>query len=333
MKTSEWSFRPVVSVALFCVALVTLSGCSPGSSLTAKQEAETPFPAPVDLAPGEKLRVVATTSIVRDVAANVGRDLIDLALLIPTGTDPHSFEPIPQDVAAVADAHVLLANGVGLEGFLEPLLESAGASRRVVELSTGIRLLDAGENRDQPAEGEPHHPDMDPHTWTDPNNVMVWVENTERTLSTLDPRNAEGYRANAQAYRAQLEELARWVRGQVARIPVEQRLLVTDHLVFGYLARQYGFTQVGAIIPAYTSLAQPSAKELAELEEAIRDAGVKAVFVGHTVNPNLADTVARDTGTQLVLLYTGSLTENGGDADTYLDYVRYNVSAIVAALK
>ncbi len=333
MKTSEWSFRPVVSVALFCVALVTLSGCSPGSSLTAKQEAETPFPAPVDLAPGEKLRVVATTSIVRDVAANVGRDLIDLALLIPTGTDPHSFEPIPQDVAAVADAHVLLANGVGLEGFLEPLLESAGASRRVVELSTGIRLLDAGEDRDQPAEGEPHHPGMDPHTWTDPNNVMVWVENTERTLSTLDPRNAEAYRANAQAYRAQLDELDRWVREQVARIPVGQRLLVTDHLVFGYLARQYGFTQVGAIIPAYTSLAQPSAKELAELEEAIRDAGVKAVFVGHTVNPNLADTVARDTGTQLVLLYTGSLTENGGDADTYLDYVRYNVSAIVAALK
>ncbi len=328
MKTREWSFRPVVSVALFCVALVIPSGCSPASRLT-----EMPFPAPVDLAVGEKLRVVATTSIVRDVVANVGRDLIDLALLIPTGTDPHSFEPIPQDVAAVADAHVLLANGVGLEGFLEPLLESAGSSRRVVELSTGIRLLDAGEDRDQPAEGTLRDPAMDPHTWTDPNNVMVWVDNTERTLSTLDPRNAEVYQAAAQAYRAQLDELDRWVREQVAQIPVEQRLLVTDHLLFGYLARQYGFTQVGAIIPAYTSLAQPSAKELVELEEAIRDAGVKAVFVGHAVNPNLAETVARDTGTQLVLLYTGSLTENGGDADTYLDYVRYNVSAIVAALK
>lgn len=328
MKTSEWSFRPVALVALFCVALVILSGCSPASPLT-----ERPFPAPVDLAPGETLRVVATTSIVRDVVANVGRDLIDLALLIPTGTDPHSFEPIPRDVAAVAGAHVLFANGVGLEEFLEPLLESAGTSKRAVELSTGIRLLDAGEGREQPADGEPHHPVMDPHTWTDPNNVMVWVENTERMLSTLDPGNAETYRANAQVYQAQLEELDRWVREQVAQIPVARRQLVTDHLLFGYLARQYGFTQVGAIIPAYTSLAQPSAKELAELETAIRDAGVKAVFVGHAVNPNLAEMVARDTGTQLVLLYTGSLTENGGDADTYLEYVRYNVSAIVAALK
>jgi ABC-type Zn uptake system ZnuABC Zn-binding protein ZnuA len=333
MKSGEWSFRPVVSVALFCVALVVLTGCSPGSSLPAEQEARALFPAPVDLEPGEKLRVIATTSIVRDVVANVGRDLLDLVLLIPTGSDPHSFEPIPQDVAAVAGSHVLFANGVGLEGFLEPLLESAGASRRVVELSTGIRLLDAGEDGDQPAEGTLRDPGMDPHTWTDPNNVMVWVENTERTLSALDPGNAEAYRTNAQAYQARLEELDRWVRGQVAQIPVAQRLLVTDHLLFGYLAHQYGFTQVGAIIPAYTSLAQPSAKELAELEDAIRDAGVKAVFVGHEVNANLAETVARDTGTQLAFLHTGSLTEKGGDADTYLDYVRYNVSTIVAALK
>ena len=124
-----------------------------------------------------------------------------------------------------------------------------------------------------------------------------------------------------------------WIREQVAQIPPQNRKLVTDHLLFGYFAERYGFEQVGAIIPAYSTAAQPTAQEVAEIENAIRTLGVKAVFVGKTVNPALAQRVAEDTGIRLVGLYHGSLSEPGGEAATYLDYLRYNVTQIVNALK
>jgi len=123
------------------------------------------------------------------------------------------------------------------------------------------------------------------------------------------------------------------IRQQVAQIPPENRKLVTDHQVFGYFAERDGFEQIGAIIPGYSTAAQPTAQEAAAIEDAIRGLGVKAVFVGKTVNPTLAQRVAEDTGIRLVGLYHGSLSEPGGEAGTYLDYLRYNVTQMVNALK
>jgi ABC-type Zn uptake system ZnuABC Zn-binding protein ZnuA len=282
--------------------------------------------APVSLAAGAKLYAIATTSIVADVVGNVGGDHVELKTLMPPGADPHAFEPTPQDIAAVSDAHVIFANGVGLEEFLEPLLESAGATNRVVHVSHGIPLHEA-EHEDG------HHHDADPHTWTDPNNVVTWVNNIQQTLVALDPANASSYESNASSYEAELHELDAWVREQVSQIPQEQRKIVTDHDIFGYFVERYGFTQVGAIFPGYSTLTEPSAKELAELEDKVRDLDVKAVFVGHTVNPSLAQRVAEDTGVQLVYVYTGSLSQAGEPADSFIAYVRYNVNAIVNALK
>ena len=282
-----------------------------------------------------RLRVVATTSIVADVVGRVGGDRIGLTVLMPPGTDPHAFQPRPQEVALVSDADVLFANGAGLETFLEALLESAGAqdAQRVVEVSAGIELLPAGGEHEGEDEAHGHDAQRgDPHTWTDPNNLLVWVATIERALSALDPAGAESFHANAAAYRAELEALDVWIREQVAQVPPAGRMLVTDHQIFGYFAARYGFTQAGAIFPGASTLAEPSAQELAALEDAIRELGVKVVFVGSTVNPSLAQRVAEDTGTRLVTLHTGSLTR-GGDADTYLDYVRTNVSAMVEALR
>lgn len=280
----------------------------------------------LSLEAGERVRVVATTDIVADVVANVGGDRIQLTTLIPTGTDPHAFEPTPQDGVAVSQAHVVFANGAGLERFLEPLLESAGRPP-VVYLSQGIKLLSM--------QGEAVHADAheaDPHIWTDPRNVITWTHTIETALKTLDPAGADQYAANAQAYVAALEELDEWIRAQVAPIPPDRRQIVTDHRLFAYFARAYGFTQVGAVVPAYSTAAEPSAQELAELEDAIRKLGVKAILVGNTVNPALAQRVAQDTGVQLVFIYTGSLGQ-AGQADSYIAYMRYNVEAIVAALK
>ncbi len=278
---------------------------------------------------GTGLRVVATTTIVADVVRQVGGEHIALTVLVPTGVDPHSFEPRPQDLAAIANAQIIFANGAGLETFLQPVLESAGGKARLVEVSRGISLL--------PLPGE-HSAELtaqegDPHTWTDPNNVLIWVENIASALSEADPAHAVDYRANAGAYAAQLRDLDAWIREQVAQIPPERRKLVTDHAVFGYFAHRYGFEQVGAVIPAFSTDAAPSARELATLEDAIRAHGVPAIFVGASVNPALAEQIASDTGVRLVRVYTGSLSEPDGEAGSYLDFMRYNVSAIVEALK
>lgn len=283
----------------------------------------------------QKLKVVATTTIVGDVVAQVGGDLIELTVLLPVGTDPHSFDPTPQDIAAVADADVVFANGAGLETFLDPLIENAGARDKIVPVSEGIELLKFSGDHEDEFEGEENetgHKGADPHTWTDPNNVMIWVQNIERVFSELDPANTDVYAANAEKYAYELQELDAWIREQVAKIPPANREIVTDHLIFGYFAQAYGFEQIGAIIPGYSTLAEPSAQELAALHDTIKALGVQAVFVGNTANSSLAERVAEDTGIQLVFIYTGSLSDKGGEADSYLDYIQYNVSAIADAL-
>lgn len=327
-KTSKHTLSLPGFLVILSLLMLATSHCQSATMQEHEYPAdEMPSLSPVGLGEGEKLKVVATTSIVADVVQNVGGDLIELTMLLPLGTDPHAFDPTPRDVAAVAEAHVVFANGAGLEVFLEPLLENAGEDVLVVPASYGVELLEFEGEQGQ------HRGGADPHTWFDPNNMMLWVHNVEFALSALDPDNAEIYDANAEAYESELEALDAWIQKQVAQVPEENRRLVTDHTAFSYFAHRYGFEQIGAVFPGYSTLAEPSAQELARLENAIRELDVKAVFVGLTVNPDLARRVADDTGTQLVFLYTGSLGEAGGPADDYLAFMKYNVNAIVEALR
>jgi len=293
---------------LTVVLFMLVSACGPGT------------PA----ATGGKLRVLATTSIVGDVVSQVGGDLIALSVLMPVGTDPHDFQPRPQDATALADAQVLFSNGAGLEGFLQPLLESTGAMANLVEVSAGVTLL--------PLPGSDQSTG-DPHTWMDPNNVIIWTQNIAAALSTADPAHATDYRANADVYVASLRDLDTWIRSEVVQIPLQNRLLVADHAVLGYFAARYGFTQEGTITGSFSSEAAPSARELAALEEKIIQSGVRAVFVSEAVNQTLADQIAGDTGIKSVWIYHATLSAPGGPAASYLDFMRYNVKAIVEALK
>ncbi|MEW6503958.1 MAG: metal ABC transporter substrate-binding protein [Chloroflexota bacterium] len=317
---------------LLLILTLVLSACMP---------AATPAPSPAAEQP-QRLQVVATTSIVADVVKNISGERVLVLTMLPIGTDVHNYEPTPQDLALVADAQLVFVNGAGLEEFVSVLIENAGSADKVVEVSHGIELKDFGahdddhgeESQDHTDEGEEDtHEGGDPHTWVDPNLVKIWVENIRTALTAADPAGEAVYRANAEAYLKQLDEIDGWIRQQVAQIPPENRKLVTDHMVFGYFAERYGFEQIGAILPGYSTAAQPSAQEVAAIEDAIRQFGVKAVFVGKTINPNLAQRVAEDTGIQLVSLYTGSLSAPDGEAGTYLDYLRYNVTQIVNALK
>lgn len=282
-----------------------------------------------------KLKVIATTTLVGDVVGRVGGDLIDVSVVLPVGADPHSFSPAPQDIARVADANLVFANGVGLEAFLDNLIESAGAQERVISVSEGITLMESGMAHAE-EEDEEHHEEQgsyDPHTWTSPHNVMVWVQNIESELSRLDPDNAQTYQRNAAGYLAELTDLDTWIREQTDSIPSADKKIVTDHALFGYYAAAYGFQQVGTLIPGYSTLSEPSAQDLAQIEDAIQQYKVKAIFVGKSVNPALATRVAEDTGTRLVSIYTGSLSDVDGEAGTYLDYMRYNTTAFVTGLK
>ena len=284
-----------------------------------------------------KLNVIATTSIVADVVSNIGGEYVNVEILLPVGADPHSFEPTPQDIAKVADADIVFANGAGLEAFIENLLASADAEEKIVEVSHGIELLahPNAEVEEEHEDGDDHdHEELgDPHTWTDPNNIIIWVGNIETALSEADSANAESYAANAAAYTVKLKEIDDWIREEIAQIPEENRKIVTDHRLLGYYVDEYGLEMAGAIIPGYSSLSEPSAQELAAIEDAIGELGVSTIFVGNTVNTSLAERVADDTGVQLVYFFTGSLSLADGDAPTYLDYLRYNTNAFVNALK
>jgi ABC-type Zn uptake system ZnuABC Zn-binding protein ZnuA len=286
---------------------------------------------PVSLDAGKKLKVVATTNIVANVVSEIGGDAIELTALLPHGADPHTYIATPQDVAAVTDAHVIFANGADLEaGFLPELVQDSHAA--VIYVSHGIELRGLGEGEADTHDREGEHQGVDSHTWTTPANVTVFVHNIERALSTLDPANAETYAANATAFEAELAALDEWVKAQIDTIPAENRKFVTDHSVFGYYADRYGLEQIGAVVSAFSTAAEPSAQELATLEDVIREYDVKAVFVGTTVNPSLAKQVAEDTGTQLVTLYTGSLGPEGSGVETYTAYICTNTIAIVNAL-
>jgi manganese/iron transport system substrate-binding protein len=288
---------------------------------------------PVALSAGEKLNVVATTNIVGDVVHQVGGDRIALTTLMGTGVEPHSWVPTPANMAAIHDAHVLFVNGAGLETNLDKILQNSGGNAVVVSLSQGIaNLLPEGTSVASVAKPGRQQEAIDPHVWFDVRNVIAWVKTIEQTLSALDPANAETYRANAEAYTQQLKELDAWVGEQVATIPEANRKLVTNHPAFGYLAKRYGLQQVGAVYPISPS-SEPSAQDIAVLEDAIRQHGVPAVFTESTVNPNLAEQVAKDTGVKLVSLYTDSLGGPGSGAESYVDVIHYDITAIVDALR
>lgn len=277
------------------------------------------------------INVVATTTILGDVVRQIGGDTVSLSVLLPEGSDPHTYQPTPQDLIKVSGADVIFINGAGLESFLERLLENAGKDK-IVSVSEGIPLRQIEEDNNSSDPGH-EHTGTDPHVWFDPQHVETWVKIIETKLSSIDPANAANYAANAEAYQAELQALDAWITEQVAMIPTENRKLVTDHQELGYFADRYGFELVGAVIPSFSIAAEPSAEEVAALEDAIQAYDVPAIFIGTTVSPGLAQRIATDTGARLVTLYTGTLTDASGEAGSYLELMRFDVQAIVEALR
>ncbi len=275
------------------------------------------------------LKVMAAETFLADIAQNVAGDRLKIESLMPLGVDPHTFEPTPADVARVADSDVIIINGAGMEGFLTKLLQNAGGQHAVLEASAGLpsRPLHEGETADPGHAG-------DPHFFLDPNNVVKYVENIRDGLSTADPEGATTYQVNAEDYSAKLKELDRWIADRVKEVPEAHRLLVTNHDNFGYFADRYGFKIIGTVVPSVSTGSEPSAQQLAQLVDHIKSTGAKAIFLERGVNPQLAEQVAKETGSTVVTnLYGDSLSEATGPASTYIDMLKFDTTTIVDALK
>ena len=280
------------------------------------------------------IKVLAVESFLADVARNVAGSRASVDSLIPLGLDPHAFEPVPKDVARIAESAVLLVNGGGLEAWLQPVLSSVGGQRLVVTASAGLVSRTAREGEAVEAAPGDGHEQGDPHYWLNPLNTVRYVENIRDGLTQADPDGKEVYAANAEAYIAQLKDLDNWIMQQVSAVPPARRLLVTNHESFGYFADRYGFTIAGTIIPSVTTGSSPSAQELARLVDQIKKTGVRAIFLELGSNPQLAEQVAGETGVKVVTdLYTHSITPPGGEAPSYIDMMKVDVTKIVGALQ
>jgi zinc/manganese transport system substrate-binding protein len=282
---------------------------------------------------GDGPLVVATTTILGDVVAGIVGDAADVEVLMPVGADPHSFQASARQAALLREADLVVANGLGLEEGLSSVIEGAIADgATVVEIGPGldpIPLTEAGDHDED--EGDHHDGDLDPHVWMDP---VRMVQAVDVIATALDGVVDGPWREQAAAYKADLQALDAEIRELVDTIPVENRRLVTSHLALSYFAQRYGFEMIGAIIPGGSTSAEPSPSELAGLAEIIRREGIPAIF-GETTSPTgLSETLAGEVGfdVAIVELYTGSLSDAGGPAATYLDLMRTDAARIAAAL-
>ncbi len=267
---------------------------------------------------GDGLRVLATTTILGDVVATVADDDAAVTVLLPPGADPHAYQPSAREVAAIEEADLVVANGLGLEEGLGAVL----ASDNVVEVAPRLDPIPFGTE----VSGT-----LDPHVWMDPLRMAEATRLIAAELTRVAPEVE--WSARAEAYMARLAEVDREITELLAPIPPERRKLVTNHDSLGYFAARYGFEVVGTVIPGGATLAAPSSAELAALVELIEREGVRAIFVETTESPDLAEALAAEAGgVAVVELYSGSLGEPGSGADTLPGMLATNARRIAEAL-
>lgn len=270
----------------------------------------------------ERLKVVASFTILADFVRNVGGDRVDVAALVGPNADAHVYTPSPADAKTIAAAKLVVVNGLGFEGWLPRLVKSSGSTARIIVATDGIVPL---------KEAPGGHHSLDPHAWQSVPNAKVYVENIRRALAEVDPASADSYRANAARYATQLDALDRDVRAMVAQIPEARRKVISTHGAFGYFAVAYG---VAFVAPQGVSTdSEPSARDLATIIAQIRKEKIPAIFLENISDPRLIRRVAAETGAKIGgTLYSDSLTGEKGEAPTYIDMVRHNIKTLQDAL-
>ena len=266
----------------------------------------------------DRLNVVASFSVLGDLVRNIGGDKVDVTTLVGPDGDAHVYVPTPADAKRIAGARLVFVNGLGLEGWLPRLVQSAGGKAKIVTATAGIAPLKLGGG-------------ADPHAWQSPLNVRLYVANIRDALIAADPADAGTFRSNAEGYLAKLDALDAEVRQAVAQLPENRRKVISTHRAFGYFAAAYGIEFIAPL--GVSTESEASARDIAAIITQIRSAKIPAVFLENISDPRLIRQIAAETGARVGgTLYSDSLTTEKGDSPTYIDMVRHNIKALTSAL-
>jgi len=271
----------------------------------------------------DRLKVVATFSILADLVRNVGGDRVEVAALVGPNGDAHVYAPTPSDAKTLAAARLVVANGFGFEGWIDRLVKASGTKAAMVVATTGVKPRRSTDDHS--------HGGSDPHAWQSVANVAIYVANIRDALAKADPAGKATYEANATAYLARLDALDREVRAEIAKIPADRRRIITTHDAFGYFKDAYG---VDFIAPQGVSTeSEPSARDVARIIAQVRKQKIPAVFLENVTDPRLLKRISEESGARIGgTLYSDALTDDKGEAPTYGDMMRHNVRQLTTAL-
>jgi zinc/manganese transport system substrate-binding protein len=273
----------------------------------------------------QKLKVVATFSILADLAKNVGGERVAVSALVGPNGDAHVYQPTPGDAKTLGDAKVVISNGLGFEGWMARLVKASGTKAPMIVATKGVKPRKAEVDQGH------GHGEADPHAWQSVANAKVYVANIRDALAAADPAGKGTYEANATAYLARLDALDAEVKAAVAAITAVRRKIITSHDAFGYFSAAYG---VSFIAPQGVSTeAEVSAKDVARIITQIRKQKIPAVFLENVSDKRLLERIGAESGARIGgTLYSDALTDENGPAPTYLDMMRHNVKQLAAAL-
>jgi zinc/manganese transport system substrate-binding protein len=279
----------------------------------------------------DRIPVVATFSVIGDMLANVGGDHIDIKTIVAAGGDCELYQPTAADVATIASARAVFINDLNeeFEPWLEPLLKQADFKGTKVVVTRSVRTLTTEE--EHPVSGRQLPTAIDQHAWLDPRNGVIYVRNITAALVRLDPVSATDYRARAAAYTKQIQTVDEWARKEIAVVPVGKRRVLSSHDSLEYIANAYSITLL--TVNGWTNKSEPSAAELAKLARQIRAERVKALFLDSITDPRTMERIADETGAAIGgTLYGDALSPAGGEADSYVEMLRHDVSTLKAGM-
>ena len=278
-----------------------------------------------------KLKVVTSFTIIEDIAKEIGGDDIDVHNLVPTGTDPHEYEPLPQDIKKASDADVLFYNGLNLEGgkdgWFSKMIDSVGQDENnIYNLTERVdpMYLTSADGKDE---------EINPHSFIDPAVGIKMAEDLKEALITVDPENESAYEERGNAYIEKLQEINEDYERKISEIPEENRVLVTSERAFQYLANHFGLKE--GYIWAIDTEENGSTDQIKDLIEFIEDNNVSLLFIESNVDTRPMETVSRETGIPIAQkpIFSDEIDKPGEEVDTYIKYLNYNIDLIYSELK
>lgn len=270
----------------------------------------------------DKIKAVATISIIADMVKNVGGDRVAVSTLVAPGGDAHVYTPSPADAQKLAEVKIVFENGLGFEGWMSRLVKASGTKAATVVVSKGIKMRKMDEGG---------HSETDPHAWQSVENAKIYATNIRDGLIAADPAGKSDYEANAKTYLAKLDALETEVKAAIAKIPADRRKIITTHDAFGYFGAAYGMQFIAP--QGVSTESEASARDVAKIIRQIKKQKIPAVFMENITDDRLMRRIVKETGAKIGgTLFSDSLSDGKGPAPTYIDMIRNNLGELSRAL-